>query len=122
MAKILILGKDVDICFFFQVILEKEKHTCVSVTTPKEAATHLRGSNIDLIFLSEIFLSDFIEFYNDLKIDSELCNVPVILYSSIPLRDKLQFVPEECGDVVMLRPIDPFELWNEVNRLMKKKM
>ncbi len=125
MAKVLILADkdDVENQLLFELVLKKESHICLSTTMPQEVKTHFQNTNFDLILVVDTLWFDFVEFYQNLKIDTDLCNVPVIIYSSLPFGfglKKLQPTPEEYGDVVMVRPMDFDDFLPEVKRLTEK--
>jgi CheY-like chemotaxis protein len=110
-AKVLILSEDSESLALYSLILERAGYDCVTVTTDQDALFYLQTSNIDVLFIiGPHFLSiNGWEFYDHLKADPNLCNIPVIVYTPKPPHKSLPN-STDYGDALFVMPLSPWDL------------
>lgn len=107
MARILILSEDRDDLAIYKLILEQEGYECITVSTLQDTLSRLQTSKIDVLFIVGLhnFSFDGLEFYEQLKSDPKLGNIPVIIYTPWFPSD-LKPNPTDYGDTLFVMPMD----------------
>ena len=105
MARILILSENSDDLAMYNLILERQGYDCITCTTLENARSYLQNSDIDVLYIVgfHYFGRDGLEFYERLKSDTELCKIPVIIYTPW-WPSTLKLNPSDFGDTLFVMP------------------
>ena len=114
MATVLILSEDLEDRLLYEHVLKRLGYNYVSVSSRQDTLSHLQSSGIDVLFIVEPHRLSFDgwEFYEQLKSDSELCNIPVIVYA-VWVSSNITPNPSDYGDTLFTMPMD-------INKFIKK--
>ena len=114
MATVLILVEDLEDRLLYEHVLERQGYNYVSVSSCQDALSHLRSSGIDVLFIvgPHRLSFDGWEFYERLKSDRELCDIPIIVYAAwVP--SNITPKPSDYGDTLFTMPM-------EIDKFVKK--
>jgi two-component system alkaline phosphatase synthesis response regulator PhoP len=131
MAKILIIDDDPDMVLAARLCLERAGHTLVEARNGTEGLEKVKTENPDLIILDVMMDSTTEGFHVALALRSRNPNseyaayahIPIIMLTAIHSTLSLRFGPEEDYlpvDEFIDKPIDPDDLVNKVEKLLKR--
>ncbi|MDY6914213.1 MAG: response regulator [Planctomycetota bacterium] len=127
-AKILIADDEQDCIDFVRDALADTPYEVLSAMDGEEAMKVAREQNPQLVILDVQMpkLSGF-EVFNQLRSDTKLSTVPVIMLTAVAERTGVKFSGKDMGDYLgsepeayVDKPIEPIVLKQTVNRLLKQ--
>lgn len=128
-AKILIVDDDLDLTKALTAILESEQYTVLTAIDRMEGMEKIRTDKPDLLILDVMMStwSDGFEMSRELKKDSLLKDIPILILTAVKERTGIGF-KSTAGDPDWLpvdgfldKPVEPPILLAEVQKLLLKK-
>ena len=118
MAKILIVDDDKDILEVVKLLLTTHDYIVQTIFDPEETLEQIRTFNPDVILLDvNIGQHDGREICKQLKSETTIKHIPVILFSAMP---GLEEAYPECEATDFIeKPFDAFELIKKIEKHLK---
>jgi len=126
--KVLIVDDDPDVRMFNSTVVEENGYTPVEASNGEEALKIIKKEPPAIVLLDVLMPKQSgIRLYRELKTDSALVNIPVIILSGVAKRTFLrsQKALTEFGDKpvpepesYLEKPVEPDELANEIKRYL----
>lgn len=120
MAKILIVEDDMTSQMVLVNFVEKMGHAAFVSPHGRHAHEALLAHNEFDLIISDIMMPemDGFELVNIIKGNSELCNLPIIMVSTVVSPTQIADVLDTKADFILPKPVDRQELENAVNRCL----
>ncbi len=129
--KVLVVDDDPDVRMFSVTVLEENGYTPVEATNGEEGMSFVRQERPDLIILDVLMPRESgIKLYRNLKTDSDLKDIPVIIQSGIAEKSFLRSqkaLTEFGGAVVpepeayLEKPVEADELASTIRKVLGEK-
>jgi CheY-like chemotaxis protein len=120
MACVLVIDDETTIALVLRVALGVKGHRTISAEDGRKGIETARAERPDAIVLDMMMpggLSGY-EVLGELRNDSELDEVPVLVLTAITRSVELQRCLSEGADAVMTKPFDPLDVANAIDRLL----
>ena len=114
-ARVLVVDDEPSLLFLSRLALELAGHEVAEATHGAAALEQLRSAKFDAV-VSDVMMPvlDGLELLREIRADDELCDLPVILYTSM-------IRPVSDADAVLQKPAQPDELVAAVEDALKEK-
>jgi Lrp/AsnC family transcriptional regulator for asnA, asnC and gidA len=123
---ILVVDDDVDFLEALRLALTKEGYKVNLARSGQEALAAMRVSLPALVIMDIMMhgLLDGVQTAKEMRAESDLCNIPLLMVSSIGQTDYAGLLPKEEGlpaDNFLVKPLDMSQLLSEVERLLRAR-
>lgn len=125
MTRILIVDDDPDFVEIARLILQSNGYETASASNGAQALANMRQEHPDLVLL-DVMMSTVLDGVNvthEMQADPQLKNIPVIMVSSIINSPHAEMFPTDeyiPMDAWITKPIDPQDLLQKVDQLLKR--
>lgn len=128
-AKILVVDDDPDLTHALKTILESQPYTVSTAANRAEGMEKIRNDKPDLVILDVMMSTwqDGFEMSRELKADSRLKNIPILILTAVKDRTGIGFKDAAVDptwlpvDGYLDKPVEPQVLLAEVEKLLSKK-
>jgi len=126
--KILVVDDEPDAVEFVRTILEEGGYEVVAASNGVEGLQKARSEKPDLVVLDiQMPKKDGFGVFADMRRDSELRSIPVVMLTGVGERTGIHFSAEDMGEYLgeepsayVEKPVDPDVLRQTVDRLLKE--
>lgn len=125
-GSILVVDDDPDFVEYTRIVLESQGYRVRTAATADSALQMMRADKPDLVLLDVMmsYVLDGLNVTRQMRDDSQLKDIPVIMISAIVSREEAGVFPTDeylSVDAFMSKPVDPADLLARVAKLVKKE-